>query len=94
MFDIKQLDNTTVALSGRFDASQVDTAVAFLSKLTESTTLDLSALDYVSSAGLGVFITVHHQLHKKGLKLTLVKPNNHVRHVIHLSRLHLVLHLE
>jgi anti-sigma B factor antagonist len=88
------IDTNTAAMSGRFDAAQVDTATAFLSKLTESTALDLSGLEYVSSAGLGVFITVHHQLSKKGKKLTLINASNHVRHVIQLSRLHLVLNLE
>lgn len=94
MFDIRQDGENRISLAGRFDASQVETAAAVLNKLTASTTVDLSGLEYISSAGLGVFISAHQLLAKQGEKLTLTGMNEHVRHVFQLARLHLVLHLE
>ena len=46
-----------VAMSGRLDASQAATAQAFLDKLNGEVVLDCTALDYLSSAGLGVLLT-------------------------------------
>jgi anti-sigma B factor antagonist len=93
MFEMKRIDPETIILSGRFDSSQSEKAMAFLGQLNTSTTLDLSALDYISSTGLGVLIAIHQQLKERGAQLTLTNLNNHVRLVVQLARLDLVLHI-
>jgi len=52
MFEIKTGDGH-IALHGRLDASQVETARPRFDALDGTATADLSQLDYISSAGLG-----------------------------------------
>ena len=51
-----------VVLSGRLDATQAAAAQAYLDRLHGVVTLDCSDLQYLSSAGLGVFLKTHKRL--------------------------------
>ena len=53
---------TPVVLSGRLDATQAAAAQAYLDRLQGVVTLDCSGLQYLSSAGLGVFLKTHKRL--------------------------------
>ncbi len=81
MFDIQVDDEGTVRLSGRLDASQTDRAHAVLAELTRNVTADCSALEYISSAGLGIIIVTHKRLLASGHSLKLVNLQPRVRNV-------------
>ena len=62
MFDIGFNERGDVVVSGRLDAANAPRAQAFLNEIEGSCVLDLSALNYISSAGLGVLLSTHKRL--------------------------------
>ena len=83
MFNIKFDDEGNVILSGRLDASQVENANVVLDEISESRIIDFSNLEYISSAGMGLFLKVHRRLSETGDKLTLKNLNKHIGDVFH-----------
>jgi anti-sigma B factor antagonist len=75
----------TVVISGRFDAAQCDTVRAHLDKLQGTVTLDCAALEYISSAGLGVLLKTQKRLMAAGGKLRLTAVNRHLRDILKYS---------
>ena len=94
MLDIKQLDNGDISLTGRFDASQTEKVKAVLEEIESDICLEMSGMEYISSAGLGVLIGVHSRLDKIGKTLTLRHPSKHAMTIFRLSHLDRVLHIE
>jgi len=94
MFEIQVEDGGLVKLAGRLDAAQADRAKAALDTVKQSATLDLTDLEYVSSAGLGVIVQTFKRLRDQGLdfRLTNVKPR--IRSVFVYAGLDRVLRLE
>ena len=70
-----------VVMSGRLDASQCPAALAFLEKVDGTVTLDCRGLDYISSAGLGVFLKTQKRLAGAGGKLRLVGVSRHLQDI-------------
>ena len=66
MFDIVQGEEGRIAFSGRLDAA------------ADPREFDFAALEYISSAGLGVLLRAHKKVMSSGGKLRLVKVNNHI----------------
>ena len=87
MFDIKRVDDSNIALTGRFDASQVQKAQAVFDALETSATVDFGELEYISSAGLGVLLATYKRLEGAGHKLTLKNMRKLVRDVFKYSRM-------
>jgi len=87
MFDIRKADDGSIILAGRFDASQVATAQALFDTVAGSATVDFTALEYISSAGLGVLLGAHKRLSETGGKLKLRGMKKLVRDVFRYSRL-------
>jgi anti-anti-sigma factor len=79
MFDIQVLGNEGIRLSGRFDASQAEKALAAFNKVETSCDVDFQGVDYISSAGLGVLLETQQRLSESGHALRLVGMNPHVR---------------
>jgi len=75
----------TVVIAGRFDAAQCATVQAYLDKLQGTVTLDCRALDYISSAGLGVLLKTQKRLMATGGKLRLAAVNRHLRDILKYS---------
>lgn len=71
----------TVVLEGRLDASQAATAQAFLDGVSGPTTLDCAALDYISSAGLGVLLKTQKRLKPGGGQLRLTRVSRPVHDI-------------
>ncbi len=94
MFDIQIMDGGIVKLFGRLDASQAERAKTALQAMKQSTTVDFSELDYVSSAGLGVIIETYKRLRDSGYDLRLVHMRPRIRTVFLYSGLDKVLHIE
>ena len=76
MLEIDVQPGGCVRLSGRLDAAQADRAKEALQSLNEPTTIDLTDLDYVSSAGLGVLVQTYKRLRDSGhsFRITNMKP--------------------
>jgi anti-sigma B factor antagonist len=74
-----------VVIAGRFDAAQCATAQAYLDKLQGTVTLNCRALEYISSAGLGVLLKTQKRLMATGGKLRLTEVNQHLRDILQYS---------
>jgi anti-sigma B factor antagonist len=85
MFDIGQSDDGTVWMAGRLDAAQSPRAQDFLDALAEPRVLDLARLEYVSSAGLGVFLKTQKRAMAGGGGLTLINASRHIRDIFRYS---------
>jgi anti-sigma B factor antagonist len=72
MFEIRTDESGTVFLAGRLDASQTALADERLESLSGTARMDLSELDYISSAGIGVILKTYKRLHDAGGALSLV----------------------
>ena len=77
MLAIEYGPHGNVVMAGRLDASQSAAAQSFLDDVQGTVTLDLSRLDYISSAGLGVLLRTHKRLlgSEGKLRLSGLKPN-------------------
>lgn len=85
MLEIRFGDEGQIILSGRFDASQEEKARVFLSDVTGRWTLDFKGLEYISSAGLGLLLSVQKRLLEAGGGLKLVNMSRHIRDIFHYS---------
>lgn len=85
MFDIKQDQDGVIRLSGRLDAVSAPVARALLDQVSESATLDLSSLEYIASAGLGLIAAAQRRLLEKDCGLRLTGMNPHIREVLTLA---------
>ena len=94
MFEINLTENGDVALSGRFDAAQVDKAKATLDRINVTTSVDFKDLVYVSSAGLGVLMATQKRLSEKGHKLKLKNVSGHIREIFKIARFDLIFEIE
>ena len=94
MFEIRLTETGDVALSGRFDAAQVDKAKAILDRINVTTSVDFKDLVYVSSAGLGVLMATQKRLSDKGHKLKLKNVSGHIREIFKIARFDLIFEIE
>jgi len=81
MLTITRESGDVITLVGRLDAAQVHTADEALGAIEGSVKADLSGLDYISSAGLGVLLKLHKRLDDAGHALVLAGMNRRVRTV-------------
>ncbi len=94
MFNIYVNDTGDVVLSGRFDASQVESATSVLNGVQKSVRVDFKDLDYISSAGLGILIMTQKRLAETGNSLRLINMNKMIRDVFHIARFDLIFKIE
>jgi anti-sigma B factor antagonist len=85
MFDIRLGEQGEVVCEGRLDASQAVRAQAFLDALPAPDVIDLSRLEYISSAGLGVLLRTQKRVLQTGGGLRLVKVSRHIRDIFRYS---------
>jgi anti-sigma B factor antagonist len=85
MFTIDFGTEGMVALAGRLDAAQAPSAQAFLDGVEGTVTLDLSGLEYISSAGLGVLLKTQKRLMASGGKLRMARASAHLREIFQYS---------
>ena len=82
MLTIDHGQDGIVLVAGRLDAAQAPAAQAFLDQVHGVVTLDVSALDYVSSAGLGVLLKTQKRLLASAGRLRLAGVRPHVRDIL------------
>ena len=85
MFDIKIGDDGEVRVSGRLDAANAPAALAALDGVSGACVIDMAALDYISSAGLGVLLRTHKRLVAAGSGVRLVNVNRQIADVLRYS---------
>ena len=85
MFEIGFGDGGAVVLAGRFDAAQCDKARQFLDAAGLPKVFDFAALEYISSAGLGILLSTHKRLLASGGRLRLINVNKHIYDVFRFS---------
>lgn len=85
MFKIDNGPGGVVLVAGRLDAGQCPTAQSFLDGVKGVVTLDCRALEYISSAGLGLLLKTQKQLAASSGKLRLVGLNSHLRDIFRYS---------
>jgi anti-anti-sigma factor len=76
-----------VVIAGRLDAAQAPTAQSFLDEVQGAVTVDMSRLEYISSAGLGVLLKTQKRLMASSGKLRLSGVQPHLRDVFTYSGL-------
>lgn len=94
MLHIQVEDNGVVRLTGRLDAAESDRALRVLRAIDMPLTLDCSKLDYISSAGIGVFIETYKRLHASGHSFKLVHLLPRVRNIFTYAGLDRILTIE
>src|SRR5512137_2143745 len=82
MMTIESGGDGIVVVAGRLDAAQAATAQAFLDRVQGTVTLDASALEYISSAGLGVLLKTQKRLMGGGGRLRLTGVGKHLRDIL------------
>lgn len=76
-----------VVMAGRLDAAQAGAAQTFLDDVQGQVTVDMSRLEYISSAGLGVLLKTQKRLLASAGKLRLTGVQPHLRDVFTYSGL-------
>jgi anti-sigma B factor antagonist len=94
MFDIQHDDEGKIACTGRLDAAQCEKGQAFMDEIRESSTVDFSQLEYISSAGLGILLKTQKRLASSGAALKIINVNNHIYDVFHYSGFHAIFDIE
>jgi anti-sigma B factor antagonist len=85
MFEIEMTEAGIVSVVGRLDAAQAVKAQEFLDQVSGQCVLDLSKLEYISSAGLGVLLKTHKRLMGSGSGIKLVNVNHHIHDIFRYS---------
>lgn len=85
-FDIKELDNGVLAtISGRLDTPAAVKAQQEITPLLENAakeiTLDCTDLEYISSSGLRLFLTIRKEASAKGGKVIIKNINDEIKKV-------------
>jgi len=94
MFSIGRGEQGEIVLRGRFDASRADEANAVFDRLTDTTRVNFSGLEYISSAGLGVLLKTQKRLAGTGKALILYNMNKLIRDVFRIARFDIIFKIE
>ena len=78
MLTIEKGPDGVVVIAGRLDSAQSPAAQSVLDRLQGTIILDCRGLEYISSAGLGVFLKTQKRLMASAGKLRLVGVNRHL----------------
>jgi anti-anti-sigma factor len=82
MLEIRVEEEGLIHIEGWFDAAHLRQVEEVLDQVSTSTTVDLSGLDYISSAGMGALFAAHKRLQDDGEVLTLRNLSPHIREVL------------
>lgn len=78
MLDVNVTGSGEVALSGRFDAAQVENAKKVFDGINESCVVNFQELEYISSAGLSVLLVTQKRLNESGNSIKLTNLNKYI----------------
>ena len=80
-------DIQTIFLSGSFDASKAEEVKKVFDTVENSINVDMSGLEFICSAGIGLMVMAYRKLKEKGEEIFLVNLNEHINKVFKLSLL-------
>ena len=86
MFEISVREGTVLVV-GRLDASQAAKAARVFDALNDTAQIDVSQLDYISSAGIGVLVRTQARLLDEGHQLQLIHVQPRIKAIFHYSGL-------
>lgn len=81
MLEVELDHEGNVFLTGRFDASQQQSAMEVFNRIAKTAVVDCSKLEYISSAGIGVLIATQKRLGAGGHHLFLKNLNPHITEI-------------
>ena len=85
MFEVAETGAGQVLLIGRLDAAQAADAETRFERLVGAEALNLSSLEYISSAGLGLLLKLHKHKIAAGGGLRLIEVSPHIVDILHYS---------
>lgn len=85
MFEISHGEAGVVVFQGRLDAAQCAKAQAFLDAIEAPKVFDFAALEYISSAGLGVLLKTQKRVMGSAGQLRLINVNHHINDIFRYS---------
>jgi anti-sigma B factor antagonist len=94
MLTIESGSDGTVVIAGRLDAAQSPKAQAFLDQVSGQVNLDCRALEYISSAGLGVLLKTQKRLMTSSGKLRLTGVGPHLLDILKYSGFNQIFEIE
>jgi len=94
MFEIDYAEDGSIRCEGRLDAAQCEKAQSFMDEIEDARTLDFGALEYISSAGLGVLLKTQKRLAASGAGLKIINVNNHIKDVFRYSGFNAIFDIE
>ena len=94
MFEIDYAEDGSIRCEGRLDAAQCEKAQSFMDAIDGARTLDFGALEYISSAGLGVLLKTQKRLAASGAGLKIINVNNHIKDVFRYSGFNAIFDIE
>ena len=81
----------TVFLSGEVDVGNCaifkEELGKIIEKATGNVTLDLTSLDYIDSAGLGIIVGVYKRLQEKNFSIKVVNANEYIKKLFRITKL-------
>ncbi len=83
----KEEDFCIIKVSGDVDASSsihLDNKIGEIIKIEKKILVDCNDLQYISSAGLGVFMSYIHEMEEGEIKMVLFGLGNNVKNVFHI----------
>ncbi len=90
-----QIDKTgQIIMEGRFDASQEAVASAVFTQINQTTSVDCSKLEYISSAGIGVLIAAQKRLMQTKQELRLKNLSPHIAEIFKYAGLDTIFSIE
>jgi len=94
LFEITRRDDGTIALRGRFHAAHEAEAAEVFGAATASCDVDMSGLDYISSAGLSVLLETQRRLCDDGHELVLRGLSDHILDLFRIAGLDAIFRIE
>lgn len=94
MLTIESGSDGMVVIGGRLDAAQSPKAQAYLDQLSGQINLDCRALEYISSAGLGVLLKTQKRLLPASGRLRLIGVGPHLFDILKYSGFNQIFDIE
>ncbi len=76
-----------LVLHGRLDTNTVDILEKNLQSLRQDIIVDISDVDYINSAGLGLLLKTYQELNKSGYTLTILNPTAYIEELLKITGL-------
>ena len=80
-------ESQTVFLSGSLDASKTEEVREVFDNVENSINIDMSGLEFICSAGIGLMVMAYRKLKERGEDICLINLNEHISKVFRLSLL-------